>query len=173
MFSFQILYQLQQMVSLWKSIPPRRVKRPIQILPKQTSPIIPCYNTIRVHHRDDISDKLFPELFGFGLGAAYILYEPLTNEWTIRLTRMHSSRNYHYLLIIIFHLLISDLQYRHPQPTQAFQRRQHLTILHRGQELQQPRIWIGNKISKLNSVIRNIKAVSKTQGNVPFQSVYF
>lgn len=102
----ELFCQLHQMKCLRKSIFSRFIESAVQILPKQTSSVISCHNTIGVYHRNHHENVAFPKLFS--IVPTHVLQKSLDNIGRICLSWVYPGCHQNDLLIIFRFILISD-----------------------------------------------------------------
>lgn len=120
MFGFEVLNQFKQVESLRKCELSGLVESAVKVLTKEACTIVTHNYTIWVDHRHDIGNKVLPELFGLGLITANVLQETLTNERTVRLSRMYTASNHNNFFIVRLCLFVSDFQHWNRKSSETF-----------------------------------------------------
>ena len=120
MFGFEVFDKFEQVKSLRECKLSGLVESAVKVLTKETCTIVAYNYTIWVDHRHDIGNKVLPELFGLGLITANILNKTLTNERTVRLSRMYTPSNHNNFFIVRLCLFVSDFQHWNRQSSETF-----------------------------------------------------
>lgn len=120
MFGFEVFDKFKQVESLRKCEFSGLIESTVKVLTKETCAIVTHNDTIWVDHRHDIGNKVLPELFGLRLVTANVLKKTLTNERTVRLSRMYTPSNHNNFFIVRLCLFVSDFQHWNRQSSETF-----------------------------------------------------
>lgn len=113
----QLKDRLFQRIYFWMQTLTWCLPFPIQITPRQVTPVVPMYHPIRIHHGHNLENKVISQLKSILIVARQIIYHPFRYIRRHRLAGMHPPRDKYNLL----RLRIREIgygQYLHPIPRQ-------------------------------------------------------
>lgn len=165
---FQIFDEFKQMITLWKGELSGLLKRSVKVFSEKAGSIVTSDDPIRVNHRYNKSDKIFAELFCSRLVAANELKKTFTYERAVGLSWMNAACYDDYFFVVIFRVLIGDLEHWNRKATETFKWRKSIIVFEGREKIEKPRVGIRNKIGELDKVIWSLEVVREAQSNVVF-----